>query len=656
MSSPEPATLRPRSRVLVWPSSLRAADSPKSGFAIGWTTDHLLDTHRTVATSKHCQSQARVIVAGVIPLPEGCIDGDSSLHGAAEKEIRDRLQKLRGDSCFCCRCKAEPSSRRHAPQHDGRSVNCSQRRKVDGCCSGCVRRFCLDNLQVVALYLKRELKAQKSLLLGLPRIVDSNDGFPWWESDVTQTSEVQEERQLVFYDDIGRSKSFCLYRGLFFHDEFLIRLTHASLIIATLDSCAGAFEEDAAKESDPFLTSYVPSSAESSVFSVKTFASRIHVTLSQLSRISLVVCHFLCDATNGNRKRSQLLPVATLTRQRWWNDAAVSHECRIGRCDECRKCTGILRSRYGSAETDLYRADTTLRAILDILCGLTFGAMLYFACLRAGAAEHAAVGVTAYFTIIQRGIAWLGRFPIGFKLNERLTERIGAALRFLLEMNKAWCLVALRWLVDLRLWSFNWVLIPVAGSIVGASGGVAILADTIHLFTFQLSLLSFCFRKMYLVQLYLLAALWRLLRGKKNNVLRKRTDTMEYDSTQLLLGTILFTIVTTLLSTVFVYHLFFAAACVAVEVCLLPFCMLHLLLQRLPAGRLFLRSRTSYFSKDIGLVVHESANSSNGFDVASLVVSEIGYLSIAKDSLTPGFSGIACDLYNGFIGLITGSS
>jgi N-acetylglucosaminyl transferase component (Gpi1) len=508
---------------------------------------------------------------------------------------------------------------------------------------------------VVALYLKHGLKAQKSLLLGLPRIVDSNDSFPWWESDVTQSSEEQEERQLVFYDDTGRSKSFCLYRGLFFHDEFLIRLTHASMIIPTLDSCSGAFEGDAAKESDPCLSSCVQSSAESSVFSVPTFSSRIRTTLSHLIRFSLVIRHFLCDATNESRERSHPFPVAALARQRLWNTAAESRQRRIGRCDECRKSTGILRSRYESAEAEHDRADTTLRAILDILCGLTFGVILYFACLRAGAAGHAIIGVTAYFTEIQRGIAWLGRFPIGFKLNERLTERMGAALRFLLEMNKTWCLVALRWLVDLRLWSFNWVLIPVAGSMVGASGGVAILVDAIHLFTFQLSLLSYCFRKMYRVQLYLLAALWRLLRGKKNNVLRKRTDTMEYDSTQLLLGTILFTIVTTLLSTVFVYHLFFAAACVAMEVCLLPFYMLHLLLQRLPAGRLFLRSRTSYFSKDIGLLVHESANSSNLFDVASLVVSEIGYLSIAKGYLTPGFSAISCDLCNGFIGLITGS-
>jgi N-acetylglucosaminyl transferase component (Gpi1) len=633
----------------VWPGLLRSDDSPTAGFAIGWT--ETLGTYHKDAGSKNIQNHERVVVAGVVPLPNDCVDGESSSYVAAENEIRSRLQKLRDGSCFCCRCEDA--------QHDGRFQHQSHSCKVDSYCSGCVRKFCLDNIQVVALYLKHGSKTQNSSLPELPRIVDSNDDFPWWESDATQAPEERrDEGQLVFYDDIGRSKSFCLYRGLFFNDDHLIRLTHASLIISMVDAGVNDVDRKAAKEEEEDLrSSSCSQSSESAVFSVRTTAFRHRYLLRQLSRLSLVVRHSCLDLIVGNREHSNSLPIATLAPPRLWNGVTESQQRRGGRCEECHKCTGMFRSRYETVAADLDRADTTLRAKLDVLCGLTLGALLYLACFREGAAEHARVVVSAYFSETQRGITWLGRFPIGFKLNERLTERIGDALRLLLEINKTLFLLVLDWVFDCRLWSFYWVVILFASITVGASGEVAILVDAIHLFTFQLSLLSFCFRKVYRVQLYLLAALWRLLRGKKKNILRNRTDTMEYDSTQLLLGTILFTIATTLLSTVFVYHLFFAAACFAVEVCLLPLYVLHLLLLQLPAGRLMLRNRTSYFNDDIGLLVHKSANSSNNisFDVASLVASEKGYLWIAKDYLHPGFSAIACDLYHGFIGLITGS-
>src|SRR5258708_4499085 len=48
------------------------------------------------------------------------------------------------------------------------------------------------------------------------------------------------------------------------------------------------------------------------------------------------------------------------------------------------------------------------------------------------------------------------------------------------------------------------------------------------------------------------------LLGKRRNVLRNRTDSWDYDMDQLLLGTILFTLVTFLFPTVIVYYLLFA--------------------------------------------------------------------------------------------------
>lgn len=47
--------------------------------------------------------------------------------------------------------------------------------------------------------------------------------------------------------------------------------------------------------------------------------------------------------------------------------------------------------------------------------------------------------------------------------------------------------------------------------------------------------------------------------GKKRNMLRHRIDSCDYDLDQLLLGTILFTLLTFLFPTIIVYYLTFAA-------------------------------------------------------------------------------------------------
>lgn len=46
--------------------------------------------------------------------------------------------------------------------------------------------------------------------------------------------------------------------------------------------------------------------------------------------------------------------------------------------------------------------------------------------------------------------------------------------------------------------------------------------------------------------------------GKRKNVLRNRIDSWDYDLDQLLLGTILFTLITFLFPTVLVYYALFA--------------------------------------------------------------------------------------------------
>ena len=65
-------------------------------------------------------------------------------------------------------------------------------------------------------------------------------------------------------------------------------------------------------------------------------------------------------------------------------------------------------------------------------------------------------------------------------------------------------------------------------------------------------------------QLSIIVSLFHLFRGKKRNVLRNRIDNCDYDLDQLLLGTILFTLLFFLLPTVVVFYLTFASARMAI--------------------------------------------------------------------------------------------
>lgn len=93
----------------------------------------------------------------------------------------------------------------------------------------------------------------------------------------------------------------------------------------------------------------------------------------------------------------------------------------------------------------------------------------------------------------------------------------------------------------------------------------------ISLFSDLLSLLTvhiYCFytasARIFHWQLKIIVSLFHLFRGKKHNVLRDRIDSCDYDLDQLLLGTILFTLLFFLLPTVLVFYLTFTSARMAI--------------------------------------------------------------------------------------------
>jgi len=102
------------------------------------------------------------------------------------------------------------------------------------------------------------------------------------------------------------------------------------------------------------------------------------------------------------------------------------------------------------------------------------------------------------------------------------------------------------------IWAIGWF------GLLGMTMILSFVSDVLSILT---SSLYFCYlisTKVFSTQLVALGSLFNLFRGKRRNVLRDRTDSWDFDMDQLLLGTILFTLLTFLFPTVAVYYLLFA--------------------------------------------------------------------------------------------------
>ncbi|CAB4493524.1 unnamed protein product [Rhizophagus irregularis] len=154
-------------------------------------------------------------------------------------------------------------------------------------------------------------------------------------------------------------------------------------------------------------------------------------------------------------------------------------------------------------------------------------------------------------------IDWLMGWPAGLKLNSELDSFLGELFLRLIELWK----------------DCAGIIGPLTPSIIGIIGlsGIfggsmvlSLLSDFLSFMTIHIYLFYMVAAKIFNWQLTILYSLFNLFQGKKWNTLRNRIDSCDYDLDQLLLGTILFTLLTFLFPTVVVYYATFATSRVAV--------------------------------------------------------------------------------------------
>mmetsp|Transcript_13781 Transcript_13781/g.27893 ORF Transcript_13781/g.27893 Transcript_13781/m.27893 type:complete len:644 (+) Transcript_13781:271-2202(+) len=293
-------------------------------------------------------------------------------------------------------------------------------------------------------------------------------------------------------------------------------------------------------------------------------------------------------------------------------------------CNLCSK-PSLVPSKIHMSMKRVARWNDFLSAFFDMTLGFVVCAVLLYLFRH----NHQSLIRTLYldakqnaFQSLENQIAWLETFPAGFKLNVRLTHNMGYGIRRLLHHQK-------KIIAATTLWEPQGCqehLIPVLATLAALGGWttfLAVLMDLWRLEIFHVTLLAVAFRKLYQAELYLLSALFRLFRGKKRNALRHRTDSMQYDSMQLLVGTIAFCICVFLWTTVMVYYTFFVIWNLLMHIPLMACSVLYLLSRSIPWGSTFFRfMNPHWFPKDLFIDIHDETevdcNNNNDIQVSRL--------------------------------------
>jgi hypothetical protein len=267
-------------------------------------------------------------------------------------------------------------------------------------------------------------------------------------------------------------------------------------------------------------------------------------------------------------------------------------------CSHCSKPC-LVPSKSDLAMQTVHRLDVFLSALFDMILGLMVCAVLLFASRNQELFQRIyRNGKLKAFQYLEDQSFMLETFPAGFKLNVQLTHNMGSGIRNLLHHQKS-VLFATLWNVQ----GCQEYLIPIVATLAAVGGWTTFLAVMVDLWRLEfihLILLAIFFRKLYRAELYLLSALFRLFRGKKRNILRQRTDTMQYDAMQLLVGTIAFCICVFLWTTIMVYYSFFVIWNLSIHLPIVCCWVLYLLGRSIPWGSLYYRFRhPHWFPKDL---------------------------------------------------------
>ncbi|EFJ38063.1 hypothetical protein SELMODRAFT_437591 [Selaginella moellendorffii] len=202
-----------------------------------------------------------------------------------------------------------------------------------------------------------------------------------------------------------------------------------------------------------------------------------------------------------------------------------------------------------SHRLDLLRHSLWFKIAVDLVLGTVLGVLVL---MFQNAIAMFVVTLSCFLTndVLRTGCIWLMGVPAGFKLNNELAEVMGTAA---LNVTQAF-------LTFLELFPASVRLLQCLGAVsilLGASVSTSVMVDAVFMATAHITMLQRVTAFIYGNQLKVLAALWRMFRGRKFNPLRNRIDSYEYSVEELVVASLMFTPLLLLLPTMSVFYTFF---------------------------------------------------------------------------------------------------
>ncbi|EIN07621.1 Gpi1-domain-containing protein, partial [Punctularia strigosozonata HHB-11173 SS5] len=188
----------------------------------------------------------------------------------------------------------------------------------------------------------------------------------------------------------------------------------------------------------------------------------------------------------------------------------------------------------------------------DVIVGLAFGVFLRDN-HQALAKMLATVFTDVLLSPFPQALLWLDQWPAGLKLNGPLSR---FCCMLFIRIIKSWS----------RLMIQVTPLMPAATYLIGSAGFcgltmiLSLFSDLLDILTLHIYICYALATTIFHAQVRTAVSLWNLFRGKRFNVLRNRVDSWVYEVDQLLLGTMLFTLLAFLFPTVLAYYAVFMAA------------------------------------------------------------------------------------------------
>ncbi|RUS21726.1 hypothetical protein BC937DRAFT_91698 [Endogone sp. FLAS-F59071] len=178
-------------------------------------------------------------------------------------------------------------------------------------------------------------------------------------------------------------------------------------------------------------------------------------------------------------------------------------------------------------------------------------------------------------------LRWLMDWPAGLKLNRELGMLFGNLFLWLIQLwtefgcnteiplcnltkNSPKIILYLVCIASIEPLTPTVIGLIGLSGMCGASMTFSLLSDLLAFMTLHIYWFYMVAARIFNWQLTILYSLFNLFQGKKRNMLRNRIDSCDYDLDQLLLGTILFTLLIFLFPTIVVYYLTFATSRVGV--------------------------------------------------------------------------------------------